>query len=251
MATSPKPEVDVTRPLRLKEMIPHEVADALRADSRLIIPVGTCEHHGPHLPLGCDTIVVETLADEFSAEFRVLRAPTLEYGVNAQTELMAPGNAPVRRKSLLRILNDLIDAWEAQGVREFILLTGHGHEPHQEALSTVFTHGARVRVIDIYAVGINDLLVSETGPMHGDEADTSVMLYLAPHLVHMERARDYTLVPGKPRQFRRSTFRIPRDSEGSVGRPSLASAAKGEAIYARIRERIRHRVFLTPEPEDK
>ena len=63
-------------------MRPDEVAAAIRADPRLIIPVGTCEQHGPHLPLGCDTIIVERLADDLSAEFGVLRAPTLEYGVN-------------------------------------------------------------------------------------------------------------------------------------------------------------------------
>ena len=65
--------------------------------------------------------------------------------------------------------------------------------------------GARIVGLDLAAMrgrvifdGIDDLLVSETGPMHGDEADTSVLLFLAPHLVHMERARDYTLVPDNP-----------------------------------------------------
>ena len=231
-------------------MVPAEVAALLKAQPRIIIPVGTCEHHGLHLPLGCDTIIVERIADDLSAEFGVLRAPTLEYGVNAQTELEATGNAPLRRKTLLRTLNDLIDSWETQGVQEFILLTAHGHEPHQEALATVFTRGARIRVVDVFATGISDLLTSDTTPLHGDEADTSVMLFVAPHLVRMDLARDYVLAPKRGRRLHRGSFRVPKDSGGSVGRPSLASAEKGEAIYLRILQRIRERVFISPVTED-
>ena len=51
------------KPRLLKEMIPSEVAAAQAADPRLIVPVGTCEQHGPHLPMSCDTIIVDRLAD--------------------------------------------------------------------------------------------------------------------------------------------------------------------------------------------
>src|SRR5438552_765942 len=86
-------------------------------DPRLIVPIGTCEQHGPHMPLGCDTIIVEYLADDLSAEFGVLRAPTLEYGVNVDTERGFPGNASLRRKTLHRMLNDLIDSWQATAAK--------------------------------------------------------------------------------------------------------------------------------------
>src|SRR5687768_11471413 len=136
-------DAEMTQPLpaatprRLKELIPVEVATILHEDPRLIVPVGTCEQHGPHLPLGCDTIIVERLADDLSAEFGVLRAPTVEYGVNVETERAFAGNASVRRKTLHRMLNDLLASWEATGFREFILLTAHEHDPHQQALATV------------------------------------------------------------------------------------------------------------------
>ena len=128
-------------------MIPSEVLAARVADPRLIIPVGTCEQHGPHLPLGCDTIIVDRLADDLSAEFGVLRAPAVEYGVNSTTERIFAGNGSVRKKTLHRMLNDLLDSWESSGFEEFILLTAHGHDPHQEALATVITKRARVRVV--------------------------------------------------------------------------------------------------------
>ena len=236
------------QPLRLKAMRPGAVADAIARDPRLIIPVGTCEQHGPHLPLGCDTIIVEYLADDLSAEFGLLRAPTVEYGVNAEVERIVPGNATLRRKTLLRALNDLTDAWEAGGIREFIFLTAQGHEGHQEALATVVTKDARVRVVDILSIELSDLMVSDCGPMHGDEVDTSLLLYLAPHLVLMELAQDYMITNRKAQRYGRGSLRIPSSSPGNVGCPTRASAATGATIYARIRARIRERILLTPSP---
>ena len=238
------------KPRRLKELSPPEVAALIADDPRLIVPVGTCEQHGPHLPLGCDTIIVERLADDLSAEYGVLRAPTLEYGVNVDAERDFAGNGSVRKKTLHRMLNDLLASWEATGVREFILLTAHGHDPHQEALATVITSVSRVRVVDIFAVNVADLLEGQTEPMHGDEVDTSIMLHLAPHLVRMELAEDYMMSREALRRYRRGWLRVPRGSSGSIGRPTLATAAKGQALYDRIRSRISDRIFLAPSTEE-
>ena len=245
--TYPSPTAGTPR--RIKEMRPDEVAAAITADPRLIIPVGTCEQHGRHLPLGSDTLIVEHLSDDLSADFGILRAPSLEYGVNVDTERGFAGNASLRKKTLHRMLNDLLDTWESTGVKEFILLTAHEHDPHQEALSTVITNEARVRVVDIFAVDFRELLDGQAEPMHGDEVDTSLMLFLAPNLVQMDLAEDYMMSRDELRRYRRGWLRIPSGSSGSIGRPSLATAAKGAAIYAHIREKVRSRVFLTPEPD--
>ena len=240
----------VARPRRLKELRPGEVADIARRDPRLIVPVGTCEQHGPHLPFGCDTIIVERLADDLSAEFGILRAPTLEFGVNVETERGFTGNASLRKKTLHRMLNDLLDTWEAGGFREFVLLTAHEHDPHLEALATVITSGARVRVVDIFGVDFADLLEGQTEPMHGDEVDTSILLHLAPELVELGQAEDYMMSREELRRYRRGWLRVPRSSSGSIGRPTLATAEKGQALYERIRDRIRERVFILP-PSDE
>ncbi|MDQ3081346.1 MAG: creatininase family protein [Gemmatimonadota bacterium] len=233
-------------PLRIKELIPMQIEAVIAEDPRLIIPIGTCEQHGPHLPLGVATIIVEHLADDLSAEYGVLRAPTVEYGVNVDTERGFMGNASVRKKTLHRMLNDLIDSWEATGFKEFILLTAHGHDPHQEALATVITAGARVRVVDMLAINLSELLEGQTEAMHGDEVDTSIMLYLAPHMVHHELARDYMMSREQLRRYRRGTLKVPSASAGSIGRPSMASAEKGRILYERIRSRISDRIFLAP-----
>ena len=108
----------------------------------------------------------------------------------------------------------------------------------------------RVRVVDLFAVNVSDLLEGQSEPMHGDEADTSIMLYIAPHLVRMELAEDYMVSREALRRYRRGWLRVPKGSSGSIGRPSLASAAKGHAIYERIRNRISDRIFRAPPVEE-
>jgi creatinine amidohydrolase len=245
------PPAPTRTPRRIKEMRPDEVRAAIRSDPRLIVPVGTCEQHGRHLPLGTATMIVEHLANDLSAEFGVCVAPTLEYGVNVATERGFPGNASLRKKTLHRMLNDLLDSWESTGVMEFILLTAHEHDPHQEALATVIPTVARVRAVDVFAIDFRTLLEGQSEPMHGDEVDTSLMLYLAPQLVRMDLAEDYMMSRDELRRYRRGWLKVPRSSgSGSIGRPTLATAAKGAAIYAHIRDKVRAKVFLAPEPEE-
>jgi creatinine amidohydrolase len=236
-------------PLHLSVLTPDAVRAALARDSRLLVPVGTCEQHGPHLPLGCDTMIVERLADDLSAEFAILRAPTIAYGVNTATKRPYPGNAAVRRKTLHRWMNDLLGSWEQGDVDAFILLTAHGHDPHQEALSTLRTHRARVFTVDIFALDFTGYLEDPTGPTHGGELDTSLMLYIAPQLVRMDLAQDFLLTERQIARFRRrAAVSVPAVSPGSMGRPSLASAEKGGRLYKMIRDRIATRVLGVPAP---
>lgn len=199
--------------------------------------------------MGTATIITERFADDLSAEFGVLRAPTVEYGVNNDTESGFTGNASIRKKTLHRELNDLLASWESTGFREFILMSAHDCDAHQEAMSTVITLEARVRVVDIFAINIADLLDGQTEHMHGDEADTSLMLYIAPQLVHMELASDHMMTREKLRRYRRGWLRVPKESAGSIGCPTLATAEKGRALYDRIRASISQRIFLAPAPE--
>ncbi|MDH3455579.1 MAG: creatininase family protein [Gemmatimonadota bacterium] len=241
MSDSPTP---AQRPLLLKRLRPNEVCEHLKRDSRLIVAVGTTEQHGPHLPLGCDTIIVERLADELSVEFQVLRAPTIEYGVNAPTVTPFPGSASVRPKTLHRLLNDLVGDWEEGGVTEFIILTAHGSDPHQEALSTLRTKSARVRTVDIFSV---PRLVAETDPnvpVHGGEIDTSLLLHIDRELVQLDLAQDFETSKAMARRYHRGARGgIPRTSTGSLGRPTLSSVEKGETLYRVIFQRIASRIF--------
>jgi creatinine amidohydrolase len=225
-------------PWRLKEMTPGLVGERLLLRPTLIVPVGTTEQHGPHLPLGCDTIIVERLADDLSEEFGIPRVPTVEYGVHETTRPF-PGSAALRRRTLHRVMNELIESWEeGAGVREFFIITAQSSEGHLEALSAIRTDEATVQVVDIFSIDFGDLL-DRPAPVQGGELDTSLLLFLAPHLVRMDLAQDFELAPNLVTRYRPGqTRRLPAGSPGSVGYPSLASAQKGERLYRFIFEKV-------------
>jgi creatinine amidohydrolase/Fe(II)-dependent formamide hydrolase-like protein len=223
----------------MKEMTPTAVGELLARRPTLIVPVGTTEQHGPHLPLGCDTIIVERLADDLSAAFTVLRAPTVEFGVHTVARPL-PGGAALRHRTLHRVMNELIESWEdGAGVREFVILTAQASEGHMEALSTIRTERATVQVVDVFGLDFGPLLDQPGEPIHGGELDTSLLLYLAPELARMDLALDFALTPKMVARYRPGhSRRLPEGSPGSVGYPSLASAQKGELLYKFILDRI-------------
>lgn len=231
--------VSHTGPKSLKLMRPADVAQTLADDPRVIVPVGTCEAYDDALPMGCASLLVERLASDLSAEFGVLMAPTVEYGVNGDTPAY-PGRVALRKKTLHRTLNDMLASWEMHGVSEFILLTAHGYDPHQEALGTVSTVSARVRVVDVFAVNLSDLVGSPNYTSQRSPLFLALLKYLAPDLVDSSAA-----TPGVDVATHGST------AHGSATAPTSSvvyDAALGRASYERIRSRISERIFLAPAP---
>jgi creatinine amidohydrolase len=255
-------------PRRLKDLTIPQVEAALEADPRLLIPVGTTWAPSPDLPYGAGTVVAERLADDLSAAFGVLRAPTIEYGVNPPplTRGAAPrGSASLRKKTLHRLLNDLLASWEGCGVAECILLTAHRFDPHQEALATVITARARVRVVDVFAVDLRDLLplplldatagIPARGPdspaarLWTASALRALLRHLAPALVRgpapdvMAQLRTATAGqrrgrPAPPVGGHRAGDPLPPPPESPA-----QEAERGARLYARLYTRIAERVL--------
>lgn len=240
--------------LALDELSWIDVAAHLARDPRLIIPVGALEQHGPHLPLGSNVLICRSVALELSQSFDILRAPTMYYGVNVRTDRGYAGTAALSQKTLHRVLNELLASWESHGIAEFILLTAHRHDPHLDALATLVTDTARVRVVSVWDVDIADLLERQPGPLHGCEAETSVMLHLYPDMVRLERARDFELSPEAFEKYIRDRLPSPpTGGAGVVGYPTAATAEKGKAIYHRMVHVIGAAVLesrRTPEESD-
>lgn len=218
-----------------------EVGRVLTRDSRLLFPIGALEQHGPHLPLGASTLVAETLARDLSADLGILMAPTFHFGVTLSGPGEWAGTTTLRRKTLHRAINELLAGWEDHGVTEFILVTAHRYEPHVDALLMALTSESRTTVLDLWQIDVSDLLDGPAEAEHAGELGTSLLLHLAPDRVRTGQASDFVHESGTDyRTYIRGRMPTPpAGSRGVVGRPSKASAEKGEAIYRRYFTAVR------------
>lgn len=191
--------------------------------------------------MGADTIVVERLAQAVSEKTGILVAPTLAYGVSSDIERSYAGTAALERKTLHRVLNELVDSWERQGLEEIVLITAHGYGPHIQAMAAVVADFVRVRAVDIHAIDLAAFLRGGSEAEHAGEMDTAILLHLAPELVREDRVAD-----GEPggRILRavRDEPVPPLGSPGVVGRPSLATRESGRRICEYLIDYISRRL---------
>lgn len=200
--------------------------------------MGALEQHGPHLPVGTNIVIARYVAREVAERTGILRAPTLSYGVTVGGGPY-PGRAGLRRKTLHRVVNELVQMWEDDGIRRFAIITAHRFEPHLEALLMTATGSSSISVYDLYQIDVSDIIESDPELEHAGELETSLMLHLAPGLVRLDRARDFLPSGGALRRYtRRRVPKPPADSSGVIGAPTLASAEKGERVFSRYVERL-------------
>ena len=199
-----EPQTDGTDPTRLDELTSVQIAEWLGRDPRILLPVGSCTQHGPCLPVGTDNRITERLAQAVCSRTGILLAPLLPFGVASREDLAQAGTAGLERKTLHRVLNELVESWERQGLEEVTLLTGNGNVRHIQALAMVLAKSVRVRSVDTRAIDVSRFLAEGT-PEHADEFEASLMLHLAPETVHREGA--------------------------ASGFPSAATEEKGRRIY--------------------
>lgn len=202
---------DGTDPTLLEELTSVQVADWFGRDPRILLPVGSCTQHGPFLPVGTDNQITARLAQAVCGRTGILLAPLLPFGVASREDLAQAGTAGLERKTLHRVLNELVESWERQGLEEVTLLTGNGNVRHIQALAMVLAKSVRVRSVDTRAIDVSRFFDSGT-PEHADEFEASLMLHLAPETVNRD---------GPAGEF-----------------PTAATREKGRRIYEYLVERI-------------
>ena len=145
----------------------------------------------------------------------------------------------VRRKTLHRAVNELLAHWEDDGVSEFVIVTAHRYEPHLEALLMALTDASTNSVYDLYQIDVRDILESDSESEHGGELETSLVLHLAPELVHMDEVEDFTPDAKALRRYTRGRVPAPPpESRGVVGRPTRGTPEKGAALFERYVQEI-------------
>ncbi len=220
----------------LAEMGWPDVAAYLTQDDRIILPIGSTEQHGRHLPLGTDTLVPLELARRLAERTGVLVAPPLPYGMSLH-HLGFPGSLSLRPETLAHVLQDLLRSLYRHGFRRVFLLNGHGGNvaPVQVALANLMTDlpdlAAKVRHW-WREPAVNDLLQAALdlpGVGHADASETAPLLALRPDLVQLERAQ-FTPDDAPVEFLTEQVFRQ-RFPHGVIGAdPRLASVELGQRM---------------------
>ncbi len=227
-----------------------ELRDKAQAGAIVVLPVASMEQHGPHLPVGVDTILTEAVcqaaAEAIAADTAVVVAPTLWCGM-AEHHMAFGGtftfDIPTYRAVLLCFLKSI----ERHGFTRVLIVNGHGGNI-AALVGLPAGHRARdglkVRMttyFDQTKVALAEILEDQKGVHHACEAETSLMMVVAPDAVRREKlpeahgpAHSSTPPAGiaRYRSFRDVT------TSGVIGDARRASPQKGEKMLAALRDGI-------------
>jgi len=230
----------------LGELTMIEVEEAARKGTVVILPVGSVEEHGKHLPLSTDSLQPEYVAAEVASKTSCLVAPAINYGVCEDTASF-PGTISVSFDSLHLMVRDVLDELVRQGFKRLIVLSGHASPLHMSALRLAAhdvlgkyereTEKSAVRVAVLsdydFAYELRGKQFDERDG-HGGEIETSRVLAIRPDLVKGVTKVNFLEMP---------KFEVVNNlrrywPNGIKGDPSKADAEKGRLVNGHIISRF-------------
>jgi creatinine amidohydrolase len=213
-----------------------EAEPALTELPTVLVPLGArTKEHGHHLPLNNDWLIAEYLARRIATRCPVLVLPTVPYGYYPAF-LEYPGSISVRADACRDTIIDICQSLASQGARRFYVLnTGIStNAPLAAARATLVTLGIRMEFTDLHRAygALRRHVETQPAGTHADEIETSMMLYIAPDVVHLERAaRDIhpDRGPGGLRRDPNAASGV-YSPTGAYGDPTLATVEKGKEV---------------------
>lgn len=236
--------------MQLENLTSPDVGALDRDGVACLLPLGAVEQHGPHMPLGTDSMICHAICKEAAARLpgRVLVLPPPWYGLSPHHMRFA-GSITLRAETLMALAGDIVDSLVNHGFRRIVLVNGHGGNASLAGLLAATLghrhHGkARVAALTYFqlaAEAIND--IRESGPGgagHACEIETSLIQHLFPELVRNEAATATYPTTGTPYLTTDLTAGGPvasymdfseLSSTGVLGDPTLASGEKGARLF--------------------
>lgn len=229
---------------RLSDMTWPEARAAFRAGRVIVVPVGAAaKEHGPHLPLGTDRVLAAALAEGLGRRLPVIVAPVIDVGYYPVFQRY-PGSQHLEAATFVALVTDILGGFVRQGARRLAVLnTGVSTEaPIGLALRALLDrHGVPIRVAHLRRLMARAADLVGSGGGHADEAETALMLAIAPALVRADRvpageaaAAPATLLDGPLVWSPEPAPDAIHNPSGASGDPSRATAAQGEAILQRL-----------------
>ena len=176
----------------LNELTWEEVAEYLKEDDIIIFPVGSTEQHGPAGPLGLDTYVAISLAEDVARKTRVLCTPPLWFG-DSSHHLAFPGTISLRTDTIISIVRDTAFSLAKHGFRNILIINGHKganlpallaatKELREYQMPDVF-----FAVIDPGKIGRGAAKFKEAKERHAGELEISEIWYKYPQLIKSDK----------------------------------------------------------------
>lgn len=226
------------------ELSTEETEKVAEEGKAIIIPCGSVEEHGSHLPLCTDSLQAEHVALEAARKADCLVAPPLRYGVCNSTRNF-PGTVTITFDSLRSIMTDVLEDFIRNGFRRLLVITGHAGRSHMTALklaakTVVSKHKNEAERPRIMVCSDYDFAFDLRGKdfderdSHAGTIETSRVMAIRSDLIKGKGKRNF---PKMPR------FEVVPDPEkyfpsGVMGDPTIASAEKGQRINEHVIEQV-------------
>ena len=240
----------VQRTYRYAELTWPEADEAAKQNKVVVLPIGSMEQHGPHLPLDYDYYIADRCCLEAGkrSPADILVLPPIPFGYNIQG-VDFPGTIHVEYNHLLEYCLDVCKSLAYHGFKKILIINGHGSNwPILDLVArrVVIETSSYCSVANWFAFGKEAFQkvresVYPGGCAHACEAETSVYLYLNPELVQMDKAQDYLrenldkfyqvdLFGGAAKVW--YGYWLSSDTpNGCIGQPTLATADKGRVLF--------------------
>lgn len=235
-----------------------EVDDYLEDDDRAIIPVGSVEQHGDHLPLGTDSFIAQELADSAAFELDVLVTAPLWYGWSPH-HMARRGTVSIDTNVLKELAYEVVESLHTHGFRNIVFVNGHRvvNIPWLQIAAEKCQRKLDVSVEIFDPAYMQKEILDELGVGtigHGDPLETSHMMYLMGEEVDLDSAIDYDADEGQlhhidPSDDKDTLVYIPgtvddmeelvAESGGSKGVPSRSTREIGETIHTHLVDRLK------------
>jgi len=205
---------------------------------KAVLPLGSTEWHGEHLPFGTDALVAESLAEAVAERVDwMLLLPTMPYGMSEHYAKF-PATFTLSGVTLITVVTEIIDSIHSHGINRLLVINGHDGNIAPIEVATreyrVAHPDMKIAVLDAWWVTAGKLLPKGTfeawdGLGHGGEGETSMMLRIAPSNVNMSKARG--IIPSLPEEVKYQWLFDEITPYGVTGDPTKATSEKGILMW--------------------
>ena len=204
-----------------------------------VLPVGSFEQHGGHLPFSTDTLIACAISNAVAETYGLLPLPPVTISCSHEHAAWR-GTVSIRASTLYQVVNDIRDSLRAGGIQKLLIVGGHGgNYVLSNVVQEASVHGRDVAMfptgedwaIARKAAGLTEL--DGWADMHGGELETSLLLHTFPEAVRDSYTAADHVGDGRPNLL--LTLGVAGYTEtGIIGRPAAATADKGQALLAAL-----------------